>query len=125
MRTQPCIDSSRIIQPMGLCRHIQTCGAGLVCLLGVVPAARAHHDDGPIPPERVLWGLIAFVIVLTWLLFMCQRAPRALRKRPLRARRKSVAPKWLERLLYLAPGNGQTPTAASRQVRRAFERRRR
>lgn len=105
MRTYPRIGSHSTVRRTGLRRPILTCGASLICLLGVLPSARAH-EDGPVPPERVLWGLIAFVIMLTWILFMCLRAPRALRKKPYQARRHLMLPKWLEMILFFDPGAG-------------------
>ncbi len=108
-------------------RSLCTCAVSLACLLAVLPAARADEEDGPVPPDRVLWGLVLFFLVFTWALALCLRAPRKARLPRALPRRNRPLPLWLRRwLLWDFPtARKRPPNGASRQVRRAILRRRR
>jgi hypothetical protein len=108
-------------------RGIGTCAASLACLLTILPAAQAQDDDGPPPSDRILAGLLCFVLALAWLLVVCLRAPRTARQQQNPLRRRRPRPLWLPRWLYwdFLVGRKRPPNGASRQVRRAFQRRHR
>jgi len=111
-------------RPAFVRRHLLTCSASLVCLIAMLPAAHAHDDDEIPTPERIFWGAFFFVLTLIWLAFMAYQMSRPTRKRGLVARHsRSVTPRWLRWLARESPQ--RPPHNASRQVRRAFYRKRR
>jgi hypothetical protein len=105
-------------------RHLLTFYLSLACLLAVLPAARAHDDDESPTPEHIFWGTLFFALALMWLAFVSYHMSYPARKRRRIAQnRREPLPRWLRWLARDQPAH--PPRNASRQVRRAFYRKRR
>ena len=84
-----------------LCKRIIWYGALIAaCLLTHIPAAHAHDEDVPPSPEVTGLGVVAFVLILTWIIAMCRHAPQMARnaKRQNTACRKPSILRWLLRI---------------------------
>ncbi|HLK58615.1 MAG TPA: hypothetical protein VKU00_18740 [Chthonomonadaceae bacterium] len=94
----PASKDDRAASPMPP-RCLLTGCLALACLLSPLSAAHAHDGEEAAPPELILAGLVAFVLVSLWLLIACYRAWRTPRKTSPFARRARPLtlgfPRWV------------------------------
>lgn len=127
MLTPRLLDAIQQAGRVGLCHAAATRALHCACLLVLPAIARAHNGDAPLSPEASLWSALSFLFLLAFLSGHYRRALQRRGKpapRPAGRRAARKIPDWVRRWLYWDIPR-RPARNASRQARRAFERRRR